>query len=92
MITPDRQKQIDEATPENPVDLTPEEETELRTRNRTRFQYDVGAGRFRVKAKPDSPADKVLILKDQGLSNSAIAKELDLNETNVRQILSRVYS
>jgi hypothetical protein len=94
MITPERKKLIDAATPENPVNLTREEEVEMRTLNRTRFYHDVGTGRFRVKARPGSSADTILKLKNQGLSNSEIANELgiDIDESAIERTSQRVYT
>jgi len=91
VITPERQKQIKAATPENPVDLTPEEEAELRTQRLTQFQHDVGAGKFRLKAKPNTPAETMMKMKNQGLSHSDIAMELGMKESAVERVLERTY-
>lgn len=90
-MTPERQKQIYKATPENPVHLTPEEEKEMREENMNNLQHGVGAGRFIITPREGSSAAKVLGLQGKGLSNAAIAHELGISESTVRRVLSRVH-
>lgn len=88
--TPERQKEVNESTPENPVHLTLEELHELREANQNVLQHEVGRGRFTFPAREGSPAAKALALKDKGYSNAAIANELGISESVTRRILTRV--
>lgn len=90
-MTPERKAEIDAATPENPIRLTPEEETELREENAGRFQMNVGAGRFHLKAKPGTTAAEALALKDKGMNTAAIAHQLEYSEGFMARMLTRIY-
>lgn len=89
--TPERQKEINESTPENPVRITPEEEKEMREANKSVFQASVGSGRFLLKAKPGTPAAYALVMSARGASNAAIAHGLEISEDRVKDMLALMY-
>jgi transposase len=91
MITPERQAEIDEANAENPVDLTSEEEAELRMRNKNRFQMEVGAGKYRLQAKEGTRAAKTLQMAQAGYPANDIATALGIEPDSVRRILERLH-
>lgn len=86
--TPERQQEINESTPENPVQLTLDEERDLREAKPHILQMAVGAGRIRITIREGSKADQALKLKDKGMNNAAIAAALDIPESNVRRIVN----
>jgi hypothetical protein len=88
-MTPERQQEIKDAAPENPVHLTPDEEKEMRETNKNALQVGIGAGRYTIDVREGSQATKAIALRDKGLNHAAIASELGLAESSVRQILSR---
>lgn len=90
-MTPERKAEIKAATPENPIRLTPEEEAELREESAHRFQMNVGAGRFHLKAKPGTPAAEALALQHKGMNTAAIARQLEFSESSMARMLKLVY-
>jgi hypothetical protein len=87
----ERKREINNSTPENPVLLTAEEEAELREASMNVLRVSVGSGRLQIQTRPGSPADKALKLKDKGLSDEAIAAELNLDSRGVKRMLERTY-
>jgi hypothetical protein len=91
MIDQKRQEEIDSATKNNPVDLTDAEAAELRMRNKNRFQTDVGAGKYRLRAKAGTPAARALEMSQAGYTSRDIGDALELTPDAVTRILERTY-
>lgn len=85
--TPERQKQVNEATPESPVLLTPDEERELREANKNGFYLAIGEGCLMIHIREGSRAAQVLALKDKGMNTEAIAEQLGVSVTTIRRIM-----
>lgn len=91
-MTPERKQEIKDATKENPVRLTFEEEQELREASPHRFQTDFGAGRYLVPARRGTRGARMLELKGAGYSEAEIAEQMGVKETSVSRVLERVYA
>lgn len=92
MIDQQRQEEIDSATKNNPVNLTDAEAAELRMRNKNRFQMDVGAGKYRLRAKAGTPAARALEMSRAGYTANDIGATLELKPDAVTRLLERTYA
>jgi predicted transcriptional regulator len=89
-ISPERLAEIDNATPENPVDITLEESRALHLANSNHFQMETGAGKFNHPVQPGSIVDRALKMKSERYTEAEIADTLGLDPSALRSIFARV--
>jgi predicted transposase YdaD len=85
MMNPERQKEIDAATPEKPVRLTREEMLGM---NQNKLKVGVGEGRYTGIPNEEGKKNiaRVKQMKHAGYSNAEIAEHMGVQELTIQRM------